>query len=149
MSVIGVDPGQRGGVAAICGDSDEVIAMPDAIGFVLFLKKHDPSHVYIEKAHAMPKQGVTSMFTYGKSVGKLIGVIEAMQIPYTEVTPQAWKKAALAGMDKSDKKSSVTRAKQLYPHLSLRASTACRTDSDGMAEALLIAWFGWTHGKGG
>lgn len=150
MKIVGVDPGLKGGIAFIGNDGDsEVIPMASALDFGLFLRQHDPDHVYIEKAHAMPAQGTVSMFSYGKGVGKLLGVIEFLMIPYTEVTPQSWKKMALAGMDKSDKKSSVTRAKQLYPHLSLRASTACRTDSDGMAEALLIAWYGWTHGKGG
>lgn len=152
MSIIGIDPGAKGGVAVLDGDDLRICPMCSSLDLWLLVKTWMGStvkHVYIEKAQAMPRQGVTSMFTYGKSVGKLIGVIEAAQVPYTEVAPQAWKKVVLAGMDRSDKSSSIKRAKQLFPHIDFRATERCRKDSDGMAEAALIAWYGMNLAKGG
>ena len=55
----------------------------------------------LEKVGAMPGQGVVSMFTFGHAAGAVAGVLAALEVPVTLVTPQRWKKAAgLIGTDK-------------------------------------------------
>ena len=71
-------------------------------------------HVYVEHVHAMPKQGVTSMFNFGHSCGTVMGVIGAMGYAHTMVTPQKWKKNA--GLMGTDKDAARSRAIQLWPN---------------------------------
>jgi crossover junction endodeoxyribonuclease RuvC len=61
----------------------------------------------------MPKQGVASSFNFGHNVGTIMGVLGALYIPHTLVTPQAWKKAA--GLIGTDKDAARARALQLWP----------------------------------
>jgi len=92
---------------------------------------------YLESVHEMPGQGVSSVFSFGKSVGIIEGVLAALNIPLVMVTPQRWKKnAKLIGKDKD---AARTLAIQLYPELSDRLS---RKKDIGRADAILIAEFG-------
>lgn len=97
--------------------------------------------ICIEKVHAMPKQGVTSMFTFGMGYGIWLGIIATLKIPVHLIAPQTWKKAMLRDMRK-DKNSSIIRAKELYPTINLKPTDRCRKDSEALAEAFLIAKYG-------
>jgi crossover junction endodeoxyribonuclease RuvC len=98
--------------------------------------------VYIEKVHAMPGQGVTSMFSFGEGYGGLKGVCATLGLPYNLVTPQAWKKKVLAGTSK-DKEAAVDFCRRRYPQVNLLATERSRVPHDGMADALCIATYGW------
>jgi crossover junction endodeoxyribonuclease RuvC len=84
----------------------------------------------------MPNQGVSSMFTFGKSAGIIEGVLGAMNIPVTFVTPQKWMKAmnVVGGKDGSRK-----RASELLPEF---ASEFKRVKDNGRSDACLIALYG-------
>jgi crossover junction endodeoxyribonuclease RuvC len=156
MSIIGIDPGMTGGIAFLSNDgSIAVYQMPvmelsgkgktrRRIDIGDLIKKFDTfchpqvSHVFIEKAQSMPGQGVASVFGYGVSYGIILGAVGALKIPITEVTPQAWKKVMLAGMDKSSKDASRLRAKQLWPD----SNDFGRKKDEHVAEAALIAEYG-------
>ena len=84
----------------------------------------------------MPGQGVTSMFNFGANFGYIKGVLEALSIPYQEVSPQRWKKEFSLN---SEKEKSIDKCRQLFPNVSLLATPRCRVAHDGMAEALLMA----------
>ena len=91
----------------------------------------------VEKVGAMHGQGVTSMFSFGKSAGFIEGVLTALEIPYQLVPPAVWKKEfSLIG---KDKKASVEVCRKLFPKLDLKRTERCKTDSDGKADATLIA----------
>jgi crossover junction endodeoxyribonuclease RuvC len=51
------------------------------------------------------------MFTFGHAAGVAEGILQGLNIPYTLVTPQAWKKSA--GLIGSDKDAARSRAIQL------------------------------------
>ena len=53
-----------------------------------------PIRLVIERVHAMPGQGVTSMFTFGRGTGVGFGALFAHRpdCPVYEVTPQTWQK---------------------------------------------------------
>jgi len=95
---------------------------------------HQPAHCLIERAQAMPKQGASSGFKYGRAVGAIEAVIACCAIPLTIVEPSMWKKFhALRG---GDKEAGRQRALQLFP--SAHALLARKKDH-GRAEAALIA----------
>ena len=150
-TVIGIDPGQTGAVAILHGTTGALIAVEDmpvidkrinaaALGDLL-----DPevgAMVVVEAVHAMPKQGVSSSFNFGHSLGVIHGVIGALAMPQCNVTPQEWKKHhRLIGTAKG---ASRQRATELYP---AHASLFARVKDDGRADAVLIArWWIDTHG---
>lgn len=138
MIYLGIDPGKKGGIAIIPnGGKPEAIPYSDTeLLQICAGLQGEPIKCAIEKVHAMPGQGVTSMFSFGQSVGYIKGVLEARGIAYQEIPPQTWKKEF--GLN-TDKQKSIDVCRRLFPAVSLRATPRCTTDHDGMAEALLIA----------
>jgi len=151
MIHIGIDPGLDGAVAYLGGESGAgVLDSPslrvgtkrqhDPAGMVRLIRAYDGCelHATIEAQSARPGQGVTSMFSAGKGFGLWLGILAALNVPYTLVTPQRWKAAMLDGMAR-DKDASRLRATQLWPAL---AAQLALKKHHGRAEALLIAEHG-------
>lgn len=145
---VGVDPGAKGGYAIIREELDGEINVLckawDAVEFVADMEELATDSrcigwnvvAAVEKVGARPGQGVTSMYSFGKSCGYIEGVLAANKIGYQLVPPRVWKKAFSLN---NDKKLSIEVCKRLFPNVDLRATERCRTDSDGKAEALLLA----------
>jgi crossover junction endodeoxyribonuclease RuvC len=148
--VIGIDPGISGAIAVFEGGKlVNVIDMPtlevdsgktkkrhiSAVSLCNYLTVFSNAHVVIEKVGAMPGQGVSSMFNFGRSAGIIEGVVAAMHFPSTYVTPAAWTKAVgrAAGKD-----ASRMRAMELFPS---KAELFKRAKDDGRADAALIAYW--------
>ena len=144
MIYIGIDPGASGGIGVI--DTNEGANAFPYSDFALqqILSHHSKAKVIVEKVGAMPGQGVTSMFNFGKAYGYILGALEMLQISYELVTPKTWKKEF--GLS-SDKKQSIDCCKRLFPTVELRRTSHCRKDHDGMAEALLMAEYARRHMK--
>lgn len=148
---IGIDPGKTGGIAAMSDNFVDVFPIPlagDEIDMPLIYDKLQEISIgrtdvraYIEKVHAMPQQGVRSMFTFGFTVGALHGIIACLKIPLFQISPQSWKKLVLVDT-KKDKDAAITYCRNVYPDVSLFATERSRTYHDGMAEALCIATYG-------
>ena len=147
---IGVDPGKSGGLAVITpGGSVKVTVMPIAGDEVSIAALADwvrkycmndmcVTHACIEKVHAMPKQGVTSMFKFGFVTGVVHGVLGTYRIPIHLVTPHAWKSKVLKGT-KKDKAAAAAYCSRVYPDVNLLATERSRKPHSGMADALCIA----------
>lgn len=145
MIWIGIDPGQKGGYAIIAKTEtgQAVFAYPWDDSFfamemasVMQMKEHGIVAA-VEKVGARPGQGTVSMFNFGKSAGYIEGVLSALGIPYQLVPPNKWKKEfSLIG---KDKQASIETCRKLFPELDLKRTERCRTDSDGKAEATLLA----------
>ena len=150
--VIGIDPGISGAISVFDWNTQsllEVMDMPtlevdsgktkkrhiSAVGLRDILVCYPTDHVVIEKVGAMPGQGVTSMFNFGRSAGIIEGVVAALCNPHTYVTPATWTKAVgrAAGKD-----ASRMRAMELFP---TRAELFKRAKDDGRADAALIAYW--------
>ena len=104
------------------------------------LKQHH-APLYIEQVGAMPGQGVTSMFNFGKSYGICLGAAAALQLPTTTVPPQTWMKKIGKPQGKD---GSRERAIQVFPAFS---QSFARKKDDGRADAALIAYFGFIFGE--
>jgi len=93
--------------------------------------------VVIERVHAMPKQGVASVFTFGKAFGLLIGVMASQGWPITFVTPQKWKKQhGLIGKPKDASRGLVLN---MFPD---KSELFKRKKDHGRADAVLIGMSG-------
>ena len=147
MIYIGIDPGKDGALAVIFDGMDEIMVFPygerEYINTLQNLSGHN-AKTCLEHVTAMPKQGVTSMFSFGENFGYIRGLLEANGIPYELVRPHKWKKE----FGISDKNQSVEVCKRLFPGVSLRRTDRCRKDHDGMAEALLMAEYARRHFNG-
>jgi crossover junction endodeoxyribonuclease RuvC len=153
VKILGIDPGIKGGLAIITVDDCaaprliDAIDIPvtgtgakervDAIAIRAWIVSHKPQHAYIERAQAMPKQGASSGFKYGRAIGAIEAMLAGCEIPMTVVEPSVWKKYhRLRG---GDKEGGRQRALQLFP--AAHALLARRKDH-GRAEASLIALYG-------
>jgi hypothetical protein len=154
--IIGVDPGLSGAVAVLAhaGAFVGVYDTPvltlrtsrgsrseyDVPGMVALLAPYAGAglHVVIEESQPMPGQGVRSRFTTGFGFGLWVGLLAALQMPYTPVRPVVWKKTLGLGKDKEQAR---LRAQQLFPGADLR-----RKKDHGRSEALLLAHYGLRSG---
>jgi crossover junction endodeoxyribonuclease RuvC len=91
---------------------------------------------FLERVGAMPGQGVTSVFSFGRSVGIVEGVLASFDIPTTIVPPAVWQKAV--GV-RGGKDGSRERAMQIFP---AAAPLFARKKDDGRSDAALIAYYG-------
>jgi len=151
-NILGIDPGIRGGLAIVSIGANvapclvDAIDIPvagvgakervDAIAIRSWITRHAPQHALIERAQAMPKQGASSGFKYGRAVGAIEAVIECCGVPITIVEPSIWKK--FHGLRGGDKESGRQRALQLFP---TAHELLARKKDHGRAEAALIALY--------
>jgi crossover junction endodeoxyribonuclease RuvC len=152
MKVLGIDPGIRGGLAIVMVTNDiamlvAAIDIPtvgagakervNVLAVQEFILSHGQSFAFIEHAQAMPKQGASSGFKYGRSVGQLEAVITLCGIPIEIISPGIWKRGLrLLG---GEKELSRQRALEMFP--SAHGFLSRRKDH-GRAEAALIALYG-------
>jgi len=151
--VLGVDPGINGGLAVVeitdvaAPVLVECIDIPvvgtgakervDVTAIRNFTDQHKPIRALIERAQALPKQGASSGFKYGRAVGAIEAAITLSSIPVEIIEPSAWKKFwKLPG---KDKESGRQKALQLFP---AAHATLARKRDHNRAESALIALYG-------
>jgi hypothetical protein len=152
VTICGIDPGgNSGGIALINGQLTghrQVIhlgTMPEDLRYLVELfNAHDIAHVFLEKAQSFPKQGLSSTFNYGRHYGELIGILTALELPFTLVRPQEWTKVIHAGTDgdMSAKERTLQAITRLYPSISLLATPRSKVPHPGLYDALGIAEMG-------
>ena len=147
MTIIGIDPGIKGGIAWIANKKACVEKMPETLQDLWELIDNirlasqievgfhcDNTHIraYLEQVHSSPGMGVKSSFTFGNGFGHLEMALTAAGIPFERVRPQVWQKS-LGCMTGGDKNVSKRKAQELFPHIKCTHATS---------DALLIAEFG-------
>jgi len=153
--IIGIDVGLNGAIAMMRGETlTGIVDMPtvrlDRNGktkrqisipeLIAILDEFKPEEAFIEKVFAMAGQGVTSVFSFGRSLGAIEGVIAARSIKATLITPQTWQKAMGVSGGKDGARA---RAMELFPH---NVDYFRLKKHDGRADAALIAAWGLRHG---
>jgi crossover junction endodeoxyribonuclease RuvC len=151
--IVGIDPGLSGSLFFMQPDhpsTGEAVDLPvhqltrggrkrrelDVAGLIGILTLRRIDHAFLEQAGAMPGQGVSSVFAYGKCYGALIGILASRNIPLSLVPPARWKRAL--GVPKA-KDGARARASQLLPSC---ASQWRLKNQHGRAEAALLALYG-------
>lgn len=150
--ILGIDPGASG--ALVCLDTEtyalEVYDMPvvevkrgarmvkqvNAAMLVDAIRQAAPDKAVIEAVHAMPGQGVSSMFAFGRALGVIEGALAGLGIPSTLIPPREWTTVMRI---KGGKDGSRNRASELFPK---HAALFARVKDDGRADAALIAVYG-------
>ena len=148
MNILSIDPGMKGGIAILNTETNQMKAVPTPlIGKEIDYRRvhealtfYEPSIVVVEKVHAMPGQGVTSMFNFGLGYGALVALATVSTARLVLVTPQMWKKHVLAGTSK-DKDAAIQFCNHTYPNVNL-ILPRCRNAHDGMADAICLAHYG-------
>ena len=151
MRVLGVDPGIRGGLAVVDIADGATPVLVDCVDIPVigsgarervdvaairnFMDRHKP--ILIERAQAMPKQGASSGFKYGRAVGAIEASIALCSIPVEIVEPSAWKR--FCKLPGKDKEGGRQKALQLFP--AAHGMLARRRDHN-RAESALIALYG-------
>lgn len=137
----GIDVGAKGGISIIDENANIVFCKPmsneNLVEAAKILHEKESAICCVEKVGAMPGQGVTSMFNFGKGAGFIEGVLTAFDIPYQLVPPMTWKKSF--SLTHKDKQASIDTCKQLFPKANLLPTERCRKESDGMGESLLLS----------
>lgn len=145
--IVGIDCGKNGGVAILSMQGELLggMRMPllqhgkrDLVDVfqiranVANVSADEIDHIVLEQVNAMPGQGVTSMFNFGRHTGSAEAYALSTGKPITWVTPQKWK--GYFGLSK-DKMASLDRARLEFGNSPLWRVKA----NDGIAEAALIA----------
>jgi hypothetical protein len=153
--VLGIDPGLSGGLAVIGPDGLWLEPMPRTVDGDLDLDElrrligdwyGEISNAFVEKVHAMPKQGVSSMFTFGRSYGAILGMLAAFDIHVVHVRPQEWQKEMHEGFAGEPKDRSRAAFAELFPGVNAKRTPKCKGPDEGLVEAALIAEFGRRKG---
>ena len=141
----GFDPGKDGALA-ILGYRDDPVLVPFGeeeyaawlCRLSLLTRNGIDGSVFcvVEHVGAMPGQGVTSCFSFGRGFGFILGLLTANCIPYELGRPEKWKKEFGCT---SDQNTSIEVARRLFPGVDLRRTPKCTKPHDGVAEALLMA----------
>lgn len=152
MVILGIDPGLSGALAFLDTETN-IVAVEDMPTVTVIRNKKEKREVspqliaaaiikrhvdaaYLERVNAMTGQGVSSVFSFGRSAGVIEGILAAFDIPTTLVLPLTWQRA----MDvRGGKDASRERAMQLFP---ASAELFQRKKDDGRADAALIAKHG-------
>ena len=138
------DPGVSGALAIYAG-AWRVIDLPimgmgkqvilNGAALASELRAASVTYAVIERVHSWPGGGVAGMFKFGTVFGQILGVVQALNIPYELAEPAKWKREMrLAGED--DKKEQARlRALELFPGLH---TDLARKRDHNRAEALLL-----------
>lgn len=155
MNIIAIDPGLTGALA-VMHDGGQWLRITDlpiirdgALAWVdggelrrLLIEGRSGTDaiVVIERVSAMPTQGVSSSFNFGVGFGSILGAVQMLDLPLHFVQATKWKREL--GLSR-DKNASLDKARLLFPTAPLTLKK-----HDGRAEALLIAHWYVTRGRG-
>ena len=133
MVYIGIDVGKRGAIAVIHGknglsvyptpvDGNGDYDIRAICGLLVGIVVAGTSDTFcvIERAQAMPGQGVVSMFEFGKGFGIWLALLTSFNIPFQIVHSRVWTKELLAGIPGEKKERNIAAAKNLFPEWSPR-----------------------------
>lgn len=154
MLVLGIDPGLSGAAAVVQTGAGapvlvDVIDIPvvgegpkrrvNGPAFFRWLDGHQVARCHFERAQAMPDQGASSGFNYGRAVGALEAIVQCCAIPLHHVEASMWKKHhGLIGKGKED-----SRQKAMFMLARVdRPDFFVFKYHHNRAEAALIALFG-------
>lgn len=160
--VIGIDPGKKGGIAAVGDDGSvlDVVQMPDTAQDMLLTLRElvcscrrdgGDAVCYVEKVGGIPGQGASAAFNFGRGCGHLEMCLLALEVRTVYVTPQRWQKSYGVGSSSITKSTAAEKrahknalkavAQRLYPSLGRRVTLQT-------CDALLIADYGvWEEAR--
>jgi len=148
---IGIDPGKKGGIAWILGQRIFYEPMPETETDLKTLFSNELSGLdafaFIEKVHAMPEQGRSSIWTFAEGFGGLRMCLVWAGIPFETVTPMTWQKSLrIPKKGKNESKNQHkeklrAKAQELYPKLKIWSKPKTKGKQLAICDSLLIATY--------
>lgn len=149
--IIGIDPGKTGGISSITNGKLTVCRMPQNVHDLIscfkagrFMNMGENVEAFIEDVHAMPGMGVVSMFTFGKGLGEIRGVLATLRVPFTMVSSQKWQKHF--SLPKKKEFGTTPKWKEHLRGIALQRWPGVEIHRD-VADSVLIATYGWDQRK--
>ena len=162
MLTLGFDVGLSGAYAVLSGKGEllelqDLPVMPNGLGksrvkqmvngaalaqqlkHTICWREDKDVRAYVEIVTSMPGQGVAGMFSLGQSLGIILGVLAALEVPVTLIRPQDWKQHF--GLLRAEKDASRTVASHRLP---CAAADLALKKYHNRADALLIGLYGMT-----
>jgi len=152
---IGIDPGKGGGIAVMSNGNiitvttmilatDKKIDLTSMSEWIVAAIDGGSAIACIEGVASMPGQGVSSMFSFGYSVGAIHGILAALGIPRHIVSPQKWQRSVL-GRNTKDKNVAIDYCRRVYPNVSLLPTERSRKPHNGIADAICICQYAYNN----
>jgi len=154
---IGIDPGANGFVSVLIYDEyddlvgSDYLPMPMVYGRVGglelydFLLKHKDCEVcVVEDVHAIYGSSAKSNFSFGRNVGGLHAILDAVPIKFELIQPKTWQSGVILGgiNSKDTKVRSIHSAGVHFPLEDLRKSSRATKPHDGKTDSMLMALYG-------
>jgi hypothetical protein len=166
---IGIDPGQKGGIAMLIPNQKPILHKMPLIESELDLEKLleyiDPGsyscHIIIENVHSIFGTSAASNFSFGFGCGQLFATLKLSGIPFTQISPKVWQKEIWQGVKPIEildskkktkdgkpkykidtKATSLLAVIRLFPGIDLRGSDRSKKEHDGIVDALCLAEYG-------
>lgn len=163
----GIDPGKHGGIAILTKNGGLVKSPFPLVGksgkqeldlkslaeYFRTIKINFPDIIFVmEEVHSLFGMSAGTNFTFGWNNGLLIGMLHAMNLPYTLVQPKKWQAEiwtnsdkvlhTVKGKTKTDTKATSSKAAaRLYPGVDFTPTARSTKDHDGIVDAALLAKF--------
>lgn len=149
MAILAIDPGLNNGIAVLDFERRLLLATEipmigegankrlNLISFADILAQFRVGHAVIEDVAAMPKQGVASMFRFGRAAGAIEGALAALKVPTIFVRPAIWKRDIGAKAKQAEDIRAL--AIQTWPDMAHRF--ARKLDHNRAEAALIGLWF--------
>jgi len=148
MIIIGIDPGNKGGIGVLTESGQFLTAfkMPDKYDLeseLLYILQHREPFICIEKSFPSNNQGITSIFNHGMNYGvymkSILNVAGLYGGEILEILPQVWKKSFSLS---KDKQKSMDLCLKLFPESKPFIYGPNGGMYDGVAEGILLAEYG-------
>lgn len=148
---IGLDPGAKGALTVLHGESMESYAFEDYdIADIVYelreLNNYNSVYAVVEDVHAVFGSSAKGTFEFGYNKGWIVGMLTALNIPYSMIPPKKWQSGVWERCDKvmdgkkvKTKETSINCAKRIFPGVDLRRSPKCKNPHDGICDSLLMA----------
>lgn len=143
---IGIDPGAKGAISFLDYknetinflDFDKVGIRGYAANLSHLNNEGYTLHIYLEQVHAMPNQGVSSMFSFGQRYGELQGMLQTLNLDYNFVRPHEWQR--IIGVESKSGKQGIYNVVSHYAEPSTLKGPKGGI-KDGRCDALGIALY--------
>lgn len=149
MAILAIDPGLNNGIAVLDCERRLLLATEipmigeganrrlNMTSFAGIILQFRIEHAVIEDVAAMPKQGVASMFRFGRAAGAIEGALAALKVPTTFVRSAIWKRDIGAKAKQAEDIRAL--AIQTWPDMAHRF--ARKLDHNRAEAALIGLWF--------
>ena len=147
MRIIGIDPGIKGGIAALKNTGELIEVMPlespfkisYQISYLTSAYVAGGISIFVEEPFIKPGTASKSTFTGLVNYGILLKSVSMYCEDYSTVKPNVWKSAFKLS---KDKQLSMDLCLELYPESKEFIYGKNGGMKDGLAEAILIAYYG-------